>query len=79
MCIRDRAGKAFILASIPMVVLMIAVEAVAHIPALSWLDSYQPKHLLMQLPILVVGIICYAVFLSLAYHISVKYFDKVDL
>ena len=74
-----KAGKAFILASIPMVVLMIAVEAVAHIPELSWLDSYQPKYLLMQLPILVVGIICYTAFLSLAYRISVKYFDKVDL
>ena len=74
-----KAGKAFILASIPMVVLMIAVEAVAHIPELSWLDSYQPKYLLMQLPVLVVGIICYTAFLSLAYRISVKYFDKVDL
>lgn len=74
-----KAGKAFILASIPMVVLMIAVETVAHIPELSWLDSYQPKYLLMQLPILVVGIICYTAFLSLAYRISVKYFDKVDL
>ena len=29
--------------------------------------------------ILVVGIICYTAFLSLAYRISVKYFDKVDL
>ena len=74
-----KAGRSFILASIPMVVLMIAVEAVAHIPELAWLDSYQPKYLLMQLPILVVGIICYTAFLSLAYRISVKYFDKVDL
>lgn len=54
-----------------------AVVAVAR--ELSWLDSYQPKYLLMQLPILVVGIICYTAFLSLAYRISVKYFDKVDL
>ena len=74
-----KAGKAFILASIPMVVLMIAVEAVAHVPALSWLDSDQPKHLLMQLPILAAGIICYAALLSLAYRLSVKHFDRVDL
>lgn len=73
------AGKAFIFASVPMVALMIVVEAVAHIPAFTWLDSYQPDHLLMQLPILVVGIICYAVSLSLAYHISVKRFHRVDL
>lgn len=74
-----KAGKAFVLASIPMVLLMIVVEAVAHIPALTWMDSYQPEHLLMQLPILVGGILCYVVFLWAAYHISVKYFEKVDL
>ena len=74
-----KAGRSFILASIPMVVLMIAVEAVAHIPELAWLDSYQPKYLLMQLPILAVGILCYTVFLLLAYHMSIKHFNKVDL
>ena len=74
-----KAGKAFILASIPMLALMIMVEAAAHIPALAWLDSYQPKCLLMQLPILALGIICYVVFLSLAYRISVNRFNKVDL
>lgn len=74
-----RAGKAFILASIPMAAGMVAVEAVAHIPALAWLDSDQPNHLLMQLPILVAGLLCYVAFLSLAYRISVKYFEEVDL
>lgn len=54
-------------------------QAVAHVPALAWLDSDQPKHLLMQLPILVVGIICYVALLSLAYRLSVKYFDRVNL
>lgn len=74
-----KVGKAFILAAIPMVILMIAVEAVAYIPSLAWMDYCQPKDLLMQLPILAAGIICYAVFLSLAYRISVKHFDQVDL
>lgn len=74
-----KAGKAFILASIPMVVLMIAVEAVAHVPVFTWMDSYQQVHLLMQLPILIGRILCYGVFLSVAYRLSVKYFDKVDL
>ena len=74
-----KAGIAFILAAIPMVILMIAVEAVGHIPALAWLDSTQPEHLLRQLPILVVGMICYMVFLVLACRISVKRFSRVDL
>ena len=74
-----KAGKAFIMAAIPMVFLMVAVETIAHIPTLGWLDSYQPKHLLMQFPILVVGFICYGASLTLAYRISAKRFEKVDL
>lgn len=74
-----KAGIAFILGSIPMVILMIAVEAIGHIPSLAWLDSTQPELLLRQLPILAVGILCYAVLLALAYRISVKRFDQVDL
>ena len=74
-----KAGKAFLLASIPMVLLILMVEVMPHIPALTWLDSYQPKHLLMQLPILAAGFICYAALLLFAYRISVKRFNKVDL
>ena len=74
-----KAGKALILAAVPMVLLMAAIEAAAHIPSLAWMDSYQPKHLLMQLPILIAGIVCYGAFLSLAYRISAKRFEKVDL
>ena len=74
-----KVGKSFILAAIPMVLLMVAIEATAHIPALVWMDSYQPGHLLMQFPILMAGIICYDVFVLLAYRISAKRFQKVDL
>ena len=74
-----KAGKAFISASIPMVLLMVGLESVVQIPGFAWLDSYKPKDLMMQLPVFFVGIICYLTFLSLAYRISVKYFDRVDL
>ena len=74
-----KVGKSFILAAIPMVLLMVAIEATAHIPALVWMDSYQSEHLLMQFPILMAGIICYGVFVLLAYRISAKRFQKVDL
>lgn len=74
-----KAGKSFILAAIPMLILMVAVEGSVHIPVLFWLDSYKPEHLLLQLPILLFGILCYAVFLTLAYRMSVKRFEKVDL
>ena len=74
-----KAGKSFVLAAIPMVFLMAAIEAASYIPALVWLDSCQPEHLLMQLPILTAGIFCYSIFIPLAYRISIKRFEKVDL
>ena len=74
-----KAGKAFILAAIPMVILMAAIEAAAHIPALVWMDSRQPEHLRMQLPILLVGIVSYGALVPFAYRISAKRFEKVDL
>lgn len=74
-----KAGKAFILAAIPMVILMAAIEAAAHIPALVWMDSRQPKHLRMQLPILLVGMVSYGALVPFAYRISARRFEKVDL
>ena len=74
-----KVGKSFVLAAIPMVFLMAAIEAASYIPALVLLDSCQPEHLLMQLPILIAGIVCYGVLVPLAYRISAKRFEKVDL
>ena len=74
-----KAGQSLILAAIPMVLLMVAIEAAAHIPAFSWMDSYQPEDLIIQLPILVIGFICYGVIITLAYRIAAKRFEKVDL
>ena len=74
-----KAGKAFILAALPMVFLMVAIEAAAHIPALVWMDSRQPEHLMMQLPILLIGIVSYGALVPFAYRISARRFEKVDL
>ena len=74
-----KAGKAFAIAAIPMLLLMVIVEGAVHIPALAWLDSYAMQDQLRQLPILLIGIVCYIVLLSMAYRISVKRFERVDL
>lgn len=74
-----QTGKSFLLAAIPMVFLMVAIEATAHIPALVWMDSNQPAHMWMQVPILITGIFCFAVFMRLAYRISAKRFANVDM
>ena len=74
-----KVGQAFLLAAIPMALLMTAPDAAAHLPALAWMDSCQPEHLRMQLPVLAAGIACYGVLLLLAYRISAKRFERVDL
>lgn len=74
-----KVGRSFILASIPMLILIVAAESSAHIPQLAWMDSYKPEHLLMQLPILLAGIVYYVVFLMLSYKLSVRRFERVDL
>ena len=74
-----KVGRSFILASIPMLILIVAAESSAHIPQLAWMDSYKPEHLLMQLTILLAGIVYYVVFLMLSYKLSVRRFERVDL
>ena len=72
-----KAGKAFIVASVPMLLGMIAAESTAHIPALAWLDS--DAHWRRQLPVLAAGMACYAALLPLACRISEGRFERVDL
>lgn len=74
-----KAGKAFIIASVPMLLMMIAVEGTVRFPRLSWLDSYAAPDLMRQSPILLLGILCYIILLFFAYQISVRLFQKVDL
>lgn len=74
-----KLGRSFILASIPMIFVMAAIEAAPRVPALVWMDSYRPAHLRMQLPILLGGIACYGALVPLAYRISAKRFENVDL
>lgn len=74
-----KAGRAFIIAALPMLLMMIAVEGAVRIPQLAWLDSDALPDLMGQLPILLIGILCYGSFVTLAYKISVKRFEHVDL
>lgn len=74
-----KAGKAFLAAMIPVVLLMTVVEGIIYVPQLAWLDSTAPENLIRQLPILAFGILFYACGVFLAYHIAAKRFEKVDL
>lgn len=74
-----KAGRAFIIAAIPMLLMMVIVEGAVRIPQLVWLDSYALPDLMRQIPVLLIAILCYGGFVSLAYKISVKRFEHVDL
>lgn len=74
-----KAGKAFVIAAIPMLLLMITVESSVRFPSFVWLDSYVLSDFLRQTPILFIGIISYITLLSLAYRISSRRFENVDL
>ncbi len=74
-----RAGRAFVLAALPPLLMMAAVEGAAHLPSCSWLDRPAAQDLPGHVLILLLGMGCYAALLSLAYRISVRRFEKVDL
>ena len=74
-----KAGNAFLLASIPAVLVLAAMEVLVHFPSFAWLDSVAPADLVRQLPILVIGVVVYIAALLAAYRISVRRFQRVDL
>ena len=74
-----KVGKAFILAIIPATLGVIIMEVLVHISKFQWLDSVEPNIILQQIPILILGIIFYIISILLAFRISAKRFQQVDL
>ena len=74
-----KTGKAFIFAIIPAVICMIAMEIFPHLPGTDWLNSTVSADLLLQLPILAGGIICYVISMIVTNTIAGRQFEKVDL
>lgn len=74
-----KAGKSFLHALLPVIPIMLLDETAVHFPSLAWLDSTAPENLILQLPILLFGLVCYACLLPLSCRIASKRFQKVDL
>ena len=70
---------AFIKATIPMALLMLVLEALPHIPALSWLDDMDAATQLRLLPLLAVSIVVYTVGALLTFQASARVYEKVDM
>ena len=74
-----KVDKAFFLAIIPAAVAVIIMEVIVHFPGFEWLDSIEPAIMLRQLPILAVGVMVYIIVMMIAYKVSAKRFEQVDL
>ena len=74
-----KTGKAFIFGIIPAVICMIAMEVLPHLPGTDCQTVPFLFDLLLQLPVLAGGIICYAISMILTNIIAAKQFEKSRL
>lgn len=74
-----KAGRSFLLALIPVVLGIVLTEGIVHVPNMSWLDSTTPLDMVRQLPIFIIGCLCYILCMLLAYSIAARRFERVDL
>ena len=74
-----RVGWSFLWAIIPATLGVLLMEIVVHFPQFAWLDSVEGAMLFRQLPILLAGILVYILGTAIAYRVSSKRFDIVDL
>ena len=74
-----KVGISYLKAVIPMSLGMIVCEALVHFPGMAWLDAVDRESQMKQLPILIIGIVVYAVGLLFTYRCAAKRDEKVDL
>lgn len=74
-----KVDMAFLLAIIPAAIAVVIMEVLVHFPGFEWLDSVVPAVMFRQLPILAVGVIVYIIGMMIAYRVSAKRFEQVDL
>ena len=74
-----KVGVAFIKATIPMALLMLVLEALPHIPVLSWPDDMDAATQLRLIPMLAVSIVVYTVGMLLTFRMSAAAYAKVDM
>ncbi len=74
-------GRPLVLASIPTAFFVIAAEVVIQmVPSLkASLDTSEPALVVKQIPILIVGIVFYSFAMFVAYKVSSKKFEQVDI
>ena len=74
-----KVGVAFVKATIPMALLMLVMEALPHIPGLTWLDDMDAATQLRLLPVLIGSILIYTGCALLTFRAAARAYEKVDL
>ena len=74
-----KVGMAFIKAVIPTTLVMMVLEALPHIPALTWLDDLDAATQVRLLPALIASVLIYAGGMALTFRASARRYEKVDL
>ncbi|NLL43454.1 MAG: ABC-2 transporter permease [Firmicutes bacterium] len=74
-----RVGWSFLFAMIPATLGVLCMETAVHFPQFAWLDSVEKAMMFKQLPILLVGGVVYILGIAVAYRVSAKRFEMVDL
>ena len=74
-----KVGVAFVKATIPMALLMLVMEALPHIPGLTWLDDMDAATQLRLLPVLIGGILIYTGCTLLTFRAAARAYEKVDM
>ena len=75
-----RVGRSFLLAVVPMTVLMVLVEALSHFPVVGpYLDATDAAGQVRQLPVLAAGAAAFALLAWLAFRRAAKNYERVDL
>ena len=74
-----KVGVAFVKATIPMALLMLVMEALPHIPGLTWLDDMDAATQLRLLPVLVGSILVYTGCALLTFRAAAGAYEKVDM
>lgn len=74
-----QVGRAFVIAVVPVAVVIALMEYAAGLPSLAWLDSVEADGLLRQLPLLAAGAAVYIAGSAAACYVAAGQFERVDL
>ena len=74
-----KVGVAFVKATIPMALLMLVMEALPHIPGLTWLDDMDAATQLRLPPVLIGSILIYTGCTLLTFRAAARAYEKVDM